>query len=553
MSQSLPRRWARGIPALTVLATMTLLAGPGQAADGVPLYPPGVDSAYSLTSMEHPDLSGPALTFELYGLSDPADGPVVKDQVARTMFWNAATGENRAIGATVPHLPVTADQRQPAVADVPGAGGTRDVYVVWQQRDDPVTGSWDLYLWRGDEQGNPDAGFPRMLVLGPAYSQQTSPDLALAATPAGKHLVVAWVDDRDTAGAAGEIYLLDLTADGDVDGTPDYLEASFDPATAGTRVDPSGDEYFGQHEPAVGSKGVFWLDDRAAGGSGESDVYRADLGVTPWTVGRFWNNSLDQPVTQPRATGQGAAWLGPGIAGGPFEPWVKKVAGAAGIVTTLADPTAFDVTGMRFALTGGHGGATDGDPDIFFFDKATGQNVPVCSVGQAPGNRLRRQQDPTIGTAPGGARVIWADSRQWTNTPGTEVGSLAYELYVALVPTVTGTATRATVRLGQSVTLRAHVTPGFRGYPVRFQRGTRQTFTHAYYLGGRQYAYSGWRTLATKKLTKGSRASWRWTPSRRGTYWVRVWFKGGAKYTDVGARTVPHVGNASAVLKVVVR
>jgi len=77
---------------LLVLLFLVLLlpAGAALAVDGVPLYPPGVDSAYSMTSMENPDMSGPALAFEIFVL-DPAP-PHAKSQTARIMFWNAATG-----------------------------------------------------------------------------------------------------------------------------------------------------------------------------------------------------------------------------------------------------------------------------------------------------------------------------------------------------------------------------------------------------------------------------------------------------------------------------
>jgi len=543
------RRHCRA-PALIFCSAFVLLLVPGaaRAVDGVPLYPPGIDAAYSMTSMEHPDLSGPALTFEIFGLSG---SPVVRSQTARVMFWNAATGVNRNIGNEVPGLPAGADQRHPAVIDRNG-----HVYIVWQQWDDPVTATRDIWLWRGDERGNADPGFPMLLISGPAHSNQYAPDIGLSKTPSGNHLIVTWADDRDTSGASTQIYLLDLTADTDGDSSPNYLEPGFDPAYGGDRVDPSGDLLKGQHDPAVGAKGIFWLDERDAEAAGNADVYRADLAVATPAVSRFWTNPTANEAISPRATGEGAAWLGPGIAGGPFEPWVVKPGGDAGIITSLGNPQAFDVSGMRFAITGGHNGDTGSDWDIFFYDKAAAQSIPVCSVGVDNGfDRLRIQDMPTIGSAPGGSRVVWCDTRQHTNTAATDIDALAHELYVALVPTVTQTASRTTLKLGKTLKLSARVTPGFKGYKVKFQAGTRQVFKHTWFLGGSEIQYGAWKTLKTMKLSKTSKASWTWKPTGKGTYWVRTWFAGGKKYVDVRSahRKVPHVPNASKVVRIVVK
>jgi hypothetical protein len=550
---SAARSHRRG-PGLILIAVAVLLLAPATAlaADGVPLYPPGIDAAYSNTSMENPDLSGPMLTFEIFGLS--ASSPVVKDPVARVMLWNAADGTNLNIGNEVVGLPAGADQRHPTVLDTSAGAGVRDVYVVWQQWNDPVTATRDIWLWRGDEEGTADAGFPMLLVSGPANSNQYAPELGVSATPSGDHVIVVWGDDRDTAGAATEIYMLDLSADTDGDENPNYLEPGFDPAFAGDRVDATGSLPKGQHDPVVGAKGIFWLDERDAASPGNADVYRADLAVALPVVGSFWTNPGDYEAVSPRASSEGAAWLGPGIAGGPFEPWVKKAGGEAGIVTSLADPFAMDVYGMRFALTGGHGGNTSGDYDIFYYDRTTGQNVPVCNVGDDDWDKLKVQDTPTIGSAPGGSRVVWADARQSTNTAATDPNELAYELYVALVPTVREKASRTTLALGQTVTLRASVTPNFAGARVKFQKGTRHTFAHDYYLGGRQVWFSNWTTFRKTALSNASRTSFTWKPTKKGTYWVRVWFVGGRRYVDVQSahRKVPHVPNTSRIIKIVV-
>ena len=539
-------------PGLILIAVCVLLLTPAVAlgVDGVPLYPPGIDANYAWTSMEHPDMSGPILTFEIFGLSDPASPPVVKNSTARIMFWNAANGFNRNIGSEVPGLPDGADQRHSSVID---RGG--DVYIVWQQWNDPFTATRDIWLWRGDEQGNTDLGFPMLLVEGPAGSNQYAPEIGIGKTSSGNHLIVTWADDRDTAGASTVIYMLDLTANTDGDANPNYLEPGFDPIYAGDRVDPGGDPVQGQHDPVVGAKGIFWLDEREAAAPGNADVYRADLAGSAPVVSKFWTNPTDYEVISPRPTGEGAAWLGPGIAGGPYEPWVKKPGGGAGIITTLSAPWAFDVYGMRFAVTGGHGGNTSGDEDIFYYDKATKQNVPVCDVGDPNLDWLKIQTTPTISYAPGGSRVIWADSRQFTNSAATDHGSLAFELYVALVPIVKETASKTTIRLGKTLTLGTKVTPNFKGYRVKFQKGTRHSFTHPYLLGGEQVWYTNWTTLKTKALSNASKASWRWKPTKKGTYWVRAWFVGGKKYVDVqnAHRKVPHVPNTSKVITIVVR
>jgi hypothetical protein len=150
---------------------------------------------------------------------------------------------------------------------------------------------------------------------------------------------------------------------------------------------------------------------------------------------------------------------------------------------------------------------------------------------------------------------VWADSRQFTNTATTDHSSLAYELYVALVPTVRMNASRAMLQLGQPLTLNTVVTPNFTGFAVAFQTGTRHSFTHPYLLGGEQVWYTGWTTLKTRTLSGSSKASWTWHPTAKGTYWVRAWFAGGEKYVDVqnAHRKVPHVPNTSRVIKVVVQ
>ncbi|MEZ5126454.1 MAG: hypothetical protein R2826_09430 [Thermoleophilia bacterium] len=533
-------RAGTGLAVLALVCSLCILFPTAAvAADGVALLPP---AAWSATSAENPVLNGPMLAFETYAL---AGAPVRKSATAKVHLWNMQTGAQRRIGLDAP-APAGADQRHPTIVDQAG-----DVYVVWQQRD-AVAANANLWLWRGDESGAVAAGYPRVLVSGPAGSQQTSPHLGLTTVGKQKHLVVAWEDDRNTGGASAQIYVLDLSADGDGDGVPNYLEATFNPAVAGMCADPTGNLLQGQHSPTVGAKGVFWLDDRRAAGSGESDVYRASLAGGSPVASVYWKNTVYGPVSAPCATDDGAAWLGPGIAGAAYEPWLKKVDGSAGILTFFGNPGVFAVAGQRFAFTGGHKGATDTDPDLFFYDRGSGQNVGVCTVGGPTWNRLKIQTTPAIAAASGGSRIVWADSRQSTNTAATGYDALAYTLYVAHTPTVTLRARKTTIKLGQTVALTSTVAPAFAGAKVRFERGKRMTFTHDWVLNGTWAYYQKWTALATKRLTRTSQADWQWRPTARGTYWVRAWFTGGSKYKDGGLK-VPHIANASKVIKIVVK
>ena len=99
-------------------------------------------------------MSGPVLALEVYELKG---SPAVKNQTAMIYLWNAATGLARAIGLGG-WPPATADQRHPTVVDSDG-----HVSVVWKQRNSP-TASSDLWPWRGRENGQPVAGYPRLLV-----------------------------------------------------------------------------------------------------------------------------------------------------------------------------------------------------------------------------------------------------------------------------------------------------------------------------------------------------------------------------------------------------
>jgi hypothetical protein len=160
---------------------------------------------------------------------------------------------------------------------------------------------------------------------------------------------------------------------------------------------------------------------------------------------------------------------------------------------------------------------------------------------------------PAVSSAPGGYRVVWSDARgHYANSPGTPEGALAYRLYVALVPTVSVHASRKALSLGGSVTFATKVSPAFAGFKVSLQKGERHTFGSTY---GTHEWFGGWKTVKGKTLGAGSKATFSWTPGAKGTYWIRVWFKGGKKYVDVASagRKVPHVPMTSAIVKLVVR
>jgi hypothetical protein len=543
---------------LVLLAALLLPAGAALAADGVPLYPPGIDAAYTTCTMTNADLSGPMLAFELRPMEPPAGVRASAAAARRGGYavynpivygWNAAVGTNWPLGKEVAGWTDDMLQLDPTVADRSGT-----VYVAWSQRNDP-TDDADLWLWKGSEAGMAAPGYPKLLVRGPADTNQVTPDMGVVTLGGGHELWLAWADDRDTGGDTTEIYVLDLSADSDSDGTPDIDEAGFAPASAGLRMDPSGDLVQGQHGPSVGAKGVFWLDDRNAAGSGESEIWRGQPFLNDASAGLFCAIPAGRVKLNVRATAAGAAWLGPGVAGGLFEPWGKNLAKKAHILAFLGDPGEFDASGSAYALTGRHLGTTDLDRDVFFYSPSLRQVVPVCSVGGAGGayDHTLTQAMPAISTAPGGYRVIWSDARHhYANVAGTPEDSLAYRLYVALVPTVTLKASRQTLSLGKSTALGTRVSPKFGGYTVLFQKGKRHTFSSTY---GTHEWFDGWKTLKSRSLSATSGAAFTWSPPGKGTYWIRAWFKGGKKYVDVvsAGRKVPHVPMTSRIVKIVVR
>jgi hypothetical protein len=527
------RNHRAAVPVLVVAALVLLCCVPAaEAADGRRLLPPS-DPLAELYQTQ-PVVSGPVVAFF-----------VIPDGGDRTV-WACNAGAVPPAAWSLRELPggslLMGEQQQPRVLTHKGI-----VRIVWRQTD--LDGEYDLFLWEGTTSGVAAAGFPKKLVDHPYGRNAFDPSIGVTRVGADDHVVVAWSDGPSINGPAGfaVVRWLDLTADTGLDGTPDYRDTEFDPTVAGTQADPSAAAY--QWQPDVGPKGVFWLDAVTQGpGAAETSVARLDLAKPAPVAGLFHSEPAGSGFDADgvRATGTGAAWMRVAdYPGSGLEPVAKQVGGAAKVVTFLNNPWQFDVEGSAYALTEGHGGTTSGDPDIVFYAAATGQKVGVCTYGDAESyNWFKEQREPGIGAAPGGYRVVWADTRH-----STSVLDLRLTLYQALVPTVTLAADRATVRRGGSVTLTTKVTPAHGGFAVRFQTGKRNAMTTGW---GTSVWFTSIATKAKKSLGSGSKTSWKWKPTKRGTYYWRVSFGGSSKYVGRAGHGANHVPNVSRWVKIVV-
>lgn len=541
-------RPTRHVPALSLatlaaLAVMAMaLAAPAAAVDGVPVFESGgaFGTQFDGFSQVQPDACGKFLAFVATPL--PA-GRTTHD--SRVWVANLATGESWPVRPGAWPSPVPGEQAHPAVFEHGGA-----VIVVYEQADSSVAGQWDvdLWIWKGDEHGAAAPGYPKPLATGPASTNQTSPSVATTEVDGARHLVAAWQDDRLNGLLAPLVRVLDLTTV-DIDGP------TYSPATAGFHVDAIAQ---GQYAPRVGPAGIPFLDDRGALGDAKSAVRftrlhtdgTADTQMFFEAVNDWDDNACPVPTLD------GAAWLGPARAGGPFQPYMKPLGDTARVVGVLFDPGELDslwqdggpVPLTQLALTGRHG-ATDADYDVFFYDSTVKQMVPVCTVGSSdPADRDRLSQTGLAVSwgPPPASSVVWTDARH--NAPGTADADLTYKLYMASLPAVGLTANRTSLRLGASVTLTCRVRPGLPGKSVRFQKGVR--YTDPLYGTTR---YRGWTTLKTKVLSSTSTASWTWTPARRGTYYVRAQFAGARTSDPVIGTHQSWVPTPSRVVKVVVK
>jgi hypothetical protein len=521
--------------ALAAIAALLLLAGTAFAVDGVRLF--SKSNPLVNDRQTDPSTGGQMLVFA-DASPDPFGGPFLW---SRVWAFNLSTRYGWEISPTA----IKGPQFVPSVCVLNGV-----VYAVWVSSDtltDPGNVDFDLWLWHGDAAGNGAA--PTLLISGPAATNQTAPDIGVVTYPDGPHVVVAWQDTRDHGTAAPLIHMLDLPKDSDANGTPDYLEPGYDPATAAT--EPISASTIAQHDPTVGPRGVFWTDERyGAVGGYKSTIFRYDLTVgPPPAAGIFFQDAADYTDSeQPAATSSGCAWLRMGPAWPSAEPWFMDTGTAvphlAAIVTNPTAIATYSTTSMKrvpLAIVAGHRGASDADSDIFFADSATGQTIPVCNVGTTAMNvntKARYSQvQPAITSTPGGTRIVWIDRRQ--NAAGTLAADLVSWLYTAIVPKVIVAANHSSIGLGGTVTLTSAVTPNEKGWRVSFQRGTK--YTDPLFNTTR---YKGWTAIKTVYLSRYSKALCTWRPMRKGTYYVRAWFNGAG-----ASGTVP---NTSPVLKIVV-
>jgi hypothetical protein len=541
------RRTAPALIAFVLLAAL-YFAGAAQAADGTRVFTSG---PLSTSFQSTPVLSWPVLVW-----ADRAPLPPPDTSYADARVWacNLVTGQTWPVTTGTPSGP----QILPSVLV---RGGV--VRIVWEQRDTGTTpyNDSDIWIWQGTTGGVAAPTYPRALITGAGSAathdatQQFAPSIGVAREPDADHVVVAWQDDRDNpdalngvGGPTPQIFMLDLSADSDHNGTPDYEELGFDPATAGRRVETSGPSAFAQRQPSVGPAGIFWIDDRNAVSEYLSQVWRWD----PLTasVGLYSQSAMPalSDSTSVAASRSGAAWLG----AGPYPTWSEVYRRTVGKPTAAIVPPLFpgsiaatytlSSTRDRFAIAGFHGVSGSGDLDVFFWDSLSGQTVPVCNVGSNDRTLTPQlnQASPAPAAIPGGGtRVVWSDARD--NPPGTTVEKLVFHLYQAVVPDVSIKADRLTIRLGASIKLSAGVAPKLAGHRVWFQRGTR--YTDSIYGATR---YKEWKTISRRTLTTTSSATMYWEPRARGTYYVRIWFTGGAK------TGLNHVPNASRIVKIVV-
>lgn len=519
--------------AFTLVLLLLVTAPPALAADGVRLLPtldPIADDW-----QDQPKVSGPIVVF----CARP-------EASAQTVFACNA--------GAVPVEPwsmrgmLGGEQMQPCVltrGDV--------VRIVWAQVDG--AGDLDLYLWEGSRTGIAAPGFPMKLADHVYGRNAGDPSIGVAAFGGGplvkyiEHVIVAWSDGPSTNGVGGisVVRYLDLSADSDADGTPDYKDAEFDPTSAGTQADLGATA--SQWQPDVGLRGVFWLDARDQTPSGAlTAIGRLNLELTTPTAGLYHSEAAGSGFDAEgvRATGTGAAWLRIADYVSGVEPVAKPVGGTMKVVTFLNGPSQFDVEGSAYALTAGHGGATDNDADVFFYTPTVGQKVGVCTFGTPDYyNKYRAQQEPGISAAPGGYRVVWADPRYSTSTIDEHM-----TIFQALVPTVTIAANRTTVRRGGSVTFTATVTPSFTGLPVKFQTGKRNRMTTSL---GTTVWFTNLSTKKKKALGSGSKTTWTWSPTKKGTYYWHVSFGGSSRYLAKVGYGAKHVANVSRWLKIVVK
>jgi hypothetical protein len=563
------------------LLLMLVAAAPAFAADGVRVMP--ANSGAGTTNQSNADVSGPFMAF-IRNTIPPSDDTVIclKSLLDDAPPWQISRPDGyKDFNPRILYENVT---------------GKTTIWVVWT-RMNLTTGDADLWLWKGTYSWDPngdftpaDDGYPKLLVSGttggaaPTTSNQWEPSIGLVHESDGDHVVVAWEDSRDNGWLAPLIYSWDLTADTSYQ---DIGWATSDgPGTAGAYLDYEPPQARGQFAPDVGYTGVYWLDDRWSFLNSDwtlkdTAVWRADPANS--TAGPYFSetdrandngsNAGGGPGGNelgPRVTGNGVAWLRSGPYGDPdaHEPVSKAIGGSAAVFAPMAQPDRFDTwytpgqSATAFAIMGHHAGSAKAiDYDVFFYDPATRQAVPVCDIGWPPGTDpdsvpsyyTKQQADPAIGPAYCGYRVVWTDFRD--SASATDDSLADSRLYEAFVPTVSIKSSASALRLGKRATISATVAPNYATYKVRLQL-VRATRTY----GATQYTVLRSALSTTKALSIRSAASWTFKPTRKGAYLVRIYFYGGAKYTYNGTAVasggdvaIPHIPNVSKVLRIVVK
>jgi hypothetical protein len=564
-------RFSRVAITLVVLATLILclgLAAAAFAADSVRVIPSAVASPDP--GQLDPVISG---DFLAYTSTNPEAALSDESHIALKYL-----GDDSApyIIPTPDYPPVgTPDFKDMDPAILYDAGSS-SIYVIWTRYDlNSFVGH--LMIWKGTYgmpvAGGattfiPDDGYPRTFVQGPEapVAEQAAAAIGLVAIGAEQHVVAAWQDTRETCPGVPEVFWLDLTA-----------EPVWSPVSSGEAVDSTGVLGRGQYLPAVGATGVYWLDDRFSwwddGNLTDTAVYRFDVGARESAYFfRDTDHSYDNGSGYdfgPQAIAGGALWLRTGPYGaGVWTPFVKTLGGSTRTLSPITQPaspstyTKVGASSTGLAIMGKHGNnASAVDYDIFYFDTTAGTQVPVCarSVASSDANPdyfKGNQMMPAIGDGFFSYRVVWADQRDSLGEDAPDA-----KLYEAFVPTVTWTIRASSIPNLSALRSTVTVKPDFRGEPVKLQR-----VTPVKQLGRTYYKPYGRGYLATATMTAGapnsnsSVGALKWTPTAKGTYYLRVWFAGAAKYTYDGqtiaqgnAVAVPTVGNYSKVVKLIVK
>ena len=286
----------------------------------------------------------------------------------------------------------------------------------------------------------------------------------------------------------------------------------------------------------------------------DTAVWRADLASS--TAGPFFSDTdhaydngsnggfRSADGLGPRVTGNGVAWLRSGPYGDPdaYEPVAKAVGGSAAVFSPITQPVDFDTwytpgqSATAYTFMGLHAGSLKAiDYDVFFYDPATHQTMPVCDIGWAPGTDpetpnyyTKQQADPAIG--PGLLRLPRGLDRLSRLDAGRRRQPGRRSPVRSLRADGDHQVERDHAEPGKSATISAPVAPNFASYNVRLQfvRATTR-------YGATQYTALRSSLSVIKALSSRSAASWTFKPTKKGTYLVRIYFSGGAKYTYNGS------------------